>query len=181
MKSILQSNNLIVFLLLIGTSCIARTLKNQFNPNDRLHSFIHKYSTINIVRDAAEGTIDICPNHVSGSLVVSTSETLYASVLFDATMNLSNIDDDCHFHHYSGNITMTIDPNNVYNHRTTPNLTPNGVHNYTITISVDMCRNRFIFNVTSCDDCDLFVLKGFYQAKDSNSTCTEFDIGAFSP
>lgn len=173
MERTLKLNSLIVLLILIGTSCIARNLKNQF---------IWKSSTSNLFCDTVEGTINICPNHISASLTVDMGgEVICDYVSFDAYMNISNIAEDCHFHHYGGNINMTITPNNVYNHKITDNVTPNGVFNDNITISIDLCRNRFIFNLTSCDDCDEFVLKGFYQVTDGNNTCSQFTIIAFAP
>ena len=152
MKTILNWNSLIVLLLIIAVSCIARSVKNQTNKL----SCAETYSILTI-----------CPNSVNGS--INFGEPYIndcTTIIIDMHMNLTDITDALYFHHYRGNITMECGTNDIFNY----------------TISGHVYFGDFHFNGTAsvCNDhCDDVSFEGGYEMDANKSTCHEILAGDF--
>ncbi len=81
-----------VSLLIVATSCIARSIKNQLNNNDRFRHLIGKYSTITMGCQGIVGDIDMCPNPTYGQLDCYLFDAIIYYLFFYANMNISNND-----------------------------------------------------------------------------------------
>ena len=186
MKKIIKSNSLFVLLLMIGISRIARTLKTQLSDNDLFHQLTQKYSPMIFGCNVLGGDIWICPNQVDGDMNIYSDvdplELQCNNINFHGNMNTSNTNDDCDFHHSSGNVTATVSTPHAYNsnmitsHSVTANVIPPGVYNYTIDASINLCTGTLNFNLTLCNNgsCVVYDPNGMYAVVDSNSTCTHY-------
>jgi hypothetical protein len=144
MKRLFNSNDLIILLLIIATSCIARNLKNQTNK---------------LSCDRAYSYLTVCPNTVYGNLsfiepYINDCDT----VIIDVRMNLSNLTNTHYFHHYRGNIITNCAPNDIYN--------------YTVIGHAYFDDKHFNGTASMCnDDCTDIFFKGKYQLHGGNGTC----------
>lgn len=175
---------------MIGTSCIARTLKNQLNNNDRFHQLTQKYSPMIFPCNIIQGDIWICPNHVDSNMNtyadIDPQQFQCNSINFHGNVNTSNTNDDCHFYHSSGNVTATVSTNHAYNSNTITSdnmiadIIPPGVYNYIIDASINLCMGKLNFNLTLCNNssCVVYDPNGMYAVVDSNSTCTHYIMRA---
>jgi hypothetical protein len=132
----------------------------------------------------------ICPNQVDGYMNIYSDFDPHGpqcnNINFHGNVNTSNTNDDCHFHHSSGNVTATVSTNHAYNSNIitsdnmTANVIPPGVYNYTIDASINLCTGRLNFNLTLFNNgsCVVYDPNGIYAVVDSNSTCTHYFMGA---
>ncbi len=156
MKKIFNSNSLIVLLLIIAVSCIARSVKNQMNSKDE----INKLSC-----DMSYSFLTICPNSVYGNITFTEPYTNDCdTMIIDMHMNLSGITDNLFFHHYRGNIITKCAANDI--------------SNYTIIGHVYFGDNQFNGTASMCnDDCLDLYFEGKYELHAGNGTCHHVFIG----
>jgi hypothetical protein len=162
MKKIFNSNSLTILLLIVAASCIARSIKDQSNSNDRFRYLSKKYSTIN-VNDTIGGwcILLLYSTRTSGTILTYAGLVPVASTDFDTDIHVSN-DDACRLNHFSGNITAKPDPGTV------------AVVSGVISIDLYFCERVFNFNGTFCNGgyCQNYLTNGTYQTAQLNSTVT---------
>ncbi len=144
MKNILKLKNLIILLLLIVASCIARTLKNQTNKLSCTRAFSY---------------LTICPHNVCGNITfmepyINDCDTM----IIDMYMNITDRTKTRSFHHYRGNITTSCQIDDLFN--------------YFIIGHVYYGDGHFNGTASMCDDdCDDFYFEGKYKLHAGNDTC----------
>jgi hypothetical protein len=192
MKNIVKSNSLFVLLLMIGTSCIAQTLKNQLNNKYHFHQLSRKYPTMNLGCNVLWAQIDICPNQIGGSASITSDirPVPYGPTCncIDFQGNVVNIssskNDTCDSYHYSGNLTVSVSPGYRYNSNINTNDhmaandIPSGIYNYTINAYINLCNTGLYANVALCNNgsCVIYDPIGAYSSYRANDTCTCYDL-----
>ncbi len=192
MKNIVKSNSLFVLLLMIGTSCIARTVKNQLNNKYHFHQLTRKYSTMNVGCYVLWAQIDICLNQIGGLASISSDIRPFpygrACNNIDFQANVVNIssskNDTCDSYHYSGNLTASVRPGYRYNSNINTNDhmaandIPSGVYNYTINAYFTLCDEDLHANVALCNNgsCVIYDPIGRCFPYDTNGTCTYYNL-----
>lgn len=148
MKKIFNSNSLTILLLIVATSCIARSLRH--------HKTNMKYTD-------GDDFVDICPSHASGQLYTYVYDVPVNELDFNATMNISD-NHACHWQHYRGNVSGYILPGG-------------GSFGGTMDIDLYFCKEQFNFNATFCSgDCSNYAYNGSYIETQISSTCSRFWI-----
>ena len=137
--------NLILLLLLIVASCIARTLNNPTNKLSCVRTFSH---------------LTICPHNVYGNITFMQPyiNDCGDTMIIDLHMNITDITKTRYFHHYRGNITTSCQLNDLFN--------------YFIIGHVYYGNGHFNGTASMCDDdCNDFNFEGQYELHGSNDTC----------
>ena len=166
MKAIMASNICIVVLLLIASSCIARSVKNQIKLKDPFNPFFLRKQAANISCSWALSFLQICPHTAMGALVylAPLANDCEGGVLINMTMNLTNISDAGYSHHFIGNIVAECSPVDktigTINGRA---YFGDGQYNLTASICSDHCDNYSIdgeYESVRIDECYEVLLNG---------------------
>jgi len=102
----MQSNSVIILLLLIAASCIARSIRNELNFKERLNSFIGRHQMNN---ESCERVISLVRNYkfdIDGAAIEMKSLITDCAIAFTflADLNASNFNSTSHI--YSLNDTI---------------------------------------------------------------------------
>ena len=102
----MRSNNLIVLLLLIAASCIARSVKNEWNSKGRLNSLIRRNQANNESCEPAGALVQVCSNVIEGGIVDPNSLVTDCDSGFAFYMNINalNINSTTHVYQYNGTL-----------------------------------------------------------------------------
>jgi hypothetical protein len=77
MKNIIPLISLIVFLVVVATTCIARTIVNQAKINSRFHHLIQERQINTPPCTYSIGFLTICQNYTYGNMSFCTGYTDY--------------------------------------------------------------------------------------------------------
>lgn len=159
MKNILKLKSLMVLLLLIVASCIARTLKTQINYKDRFNPSIQKLQRNKLSCEEAYSYFTICPHNLYGNITfIEPYINDCDSMTVDMHMNIPDITKTGYFHHYRGNIITSCAINDLFN--------------YIIIGHVYFGDNQFNGTASMCnDDCVDLYFEGQCKLHAGNDTC----------
>ena len=162
----MQSTSVIVLLLLIAASCIARCIRNELNFRERLNSLIGEHEMSN---ESCTHVVSVLRNYqldISGAAIENHPLLHICDVAFTyfANLNPSNFNSTSRIYTLNDKITTICLPDKEFDYQATGHIY---LGDYTFNGTASLCSNG--------KDCVSVTISGYYSHIPDESC---FDFGA---